>query len=420
MRTLFYHRIEMKYYPREIGKASQLIALLDNNCAFLRQFLPDKINFSLEDDPNYISDIYEYLKTKISNYFIENEDKINPKMNYYKLLLKKNNCDGLFDIEVREEDNYLYSEIASLYYKNKEDYFNFVFNITDKEKEKIFKFLTKKYQDSVYRLLLMSLIGYATAIEDNYLQVISEYFEDFLLLEKKLNFLQKVFIEKEVEKEVLSPLQLNYLFKEFLSEKDPTGVWLNYYIEGLNKKEITFSEDEDDESYAHNHNMHIVLKHNLDDFRVLAHEFAHYISLKVGNPDILISEIPAIYYEEEALNFLEEKGYDSTEIFNMRCIRDRDFLDLLEKMNPINKDIVDGVTTNKERLNKNMELIIKDGMELITINSYLLAKVILNSLDISKNISKEMYYITNNLALLDIEDIEEILKHKFKTNKKVL
>ena len=70
-------------------------------------------------------------------------------------------------------------------------------------------------------------------------------------------------------------------------------------------------------SNARNGKISLYVNHNTEDFKVLAHEFSHYVTNKNVKEEednsYLLVEFPPFYYEEQAINFLERNGLDEEE-----------------------------------------------------------------------------------------------------------
>ncbi len=137
----------------------------------------------------------------------------------------------------------------------------------------------------------------------------------------------------------LSSENLISYFVDFLSYIDSSEEYLEIFENMVDEGRIFFLDlvseeskqqlfkqlDIDDKNYdnffwhANNYGGYIFLTRNNDinDFKALAHEFAHYISYiksngkKVSN---ILSEFPALFYEMLSCNFLLNKGYTSEDI----------------------------------------------------------------------------------------------------------
>ena len=137
----------------------------------------------------------------------------------------------------------------------------------------------------------------------------------------------------------LSPDDLINHFVDFLIYIDSSNDYLSIFKEMIDNRRLIFLDLVSDESkkllykklgiednnydnffwHSEDYGGYVFITRNNDinDFKALAHEFAHYISfVKSKNNKIsnILSEFPALYYEMLSCNFLLSKGYSSKDI----------------------------------------------------------------------------------------------------------
>ena len=121
---------------------------------------------------------------------------------------------------------------------------------------------------------------------------------------------------------MISIEELDKLFIEFLNSVKAPIEWINMYENLKRERKIIFKKCENihlSKCYRKNEDLKILITTDgsICAFYSLVHEFAHYVSMKNFKSDTTspIAELPSIFFEKLALEFLKNKGY-SQEIIN--------------------------------------------------------------------------------------------------------
>ena len=325
--TFSYKDIEINYSDLEQEQVDTLVSLLKTNYSFISDLLPKKISFTKDiKDCFFIADIKEYIReilTKlINNSSFEklknNKDFFNSI--YYSILVSLYDDNGLFEKDLGEKEENYYFSLAAVSYYDDDEFIDFILNITDNKKEEVFNWLKDTCRLDVYNRLL-GLFSNTMDVDNSLLKEV--------FIGNSLNILNnytEITNGEEINYTKMSLDELDSLFQEYLLEVEPSGSWLFQYQNLKNNKQIVFIktdnvESNNDSYVASDGTIYIYYNENIHDFKLLAHEFAHYL-FEIPNVTIsALSEFPAIYYEEQALNFLERKGYDSSELDGIKNIR---------------------------------------------------------------------------------------------------
>ena len=146
--------------------------------------------------------------------------------------------------------------------------------------------------------------------------------------------------------------------KNILKEIDPSGEWLNIYNKAIDDDKIIYLNELSDveeeivkkklglksfgeminSCFCSENEMYILLTYNnnLDDVTTTVHEIIHYISMVKSNgkqPRIILREMPSMFFELYALNYLRKLGYPD---YILASIND----DRLKNMNDFIKDVI--------------------------------------------------------------------------------
>ena len=240
--------------------------------------------------------------------------------------------------------------------------------------------------------------------------------------------------------------QLCIIFKDFLKYVDPSFDWLEEFNDCLDNKKIIVNKNKDIEDFnlsgIRSDKIILNLNGNMHDFNILAHEFAHHVSL--GNSenyndyyDNLIREFPSFYYERLATDFLSKYGVSDEEISNIKGIRTNYLMFVYRKISDLIKfsykyscdgdlsyDTIckmfkdsykcdlsfDTINTAIDRIIKSTIITGTDNLQMVC---YIMADYLLSMFD-SNDLDK-MKSITENLISYDYADIIDIARKNDKT-----
>lgn len=231
----------------------------------------------------------------------------------------------IFDME-RTPKIINYILLAAKYYENDISKITNFLKENNKE-EKILDWLKDNARYDLYNYLLQSFINniekYDLTVLDNLEEVIltirTDAFESFCK--------QTSIEEKTIQLDKLNEKLFDELLNGFLEYVDAPKEWINKYKYLKENKFIKFKYTEGEENgscYIDPQDMELKIKVASDGtiktFIAFIHEFMHYISLKNGLTQISLLELPSIYYETIATDYLISLGYDE-EIMNYIMLR---------------------------------------------------------------------------------------------------
>ena len=394
--------------------------------------------------------IKEYLKIFIKGITEVNKDQIIDIVYYSYLVLHYDELE-ILKKEVSElfnplTDDILLSNVGAVYYEDFDKYVDFICNKKPLDDAMIIEWMKSNSRERTYNKMLNRIVKVIN-IDGNNLDLINSFKEE----------LQERLPKETKDKYELSKLnkeQLEILVKSFLIKIDKEKNLLNKYNYLKNNNKIIFNGNKNNNinsnSYVENKTIYITLNETTYDFPVLIHEFFHIINNKSTN-STLLNELLSIYYEEEAINYLEEIGYSKKECNELRRIREDALIrninkieriwkhlikyqndskittsdiikEIKEEGNNIVKDIkrtkeIDTILENisykeesKKRIDQETILLIKNASLLIYFNSYIIGYYFTKMLEDIDNKEDIINYYINHKNELTLQEIFEIIK----------
>lgn len=260
--------IPIEYDENTLEETLRLKEILEKNEILFKIFLAQykKISFLETKDKDIleISSIEEFKE--ITSYVIPTylkmfKDKIyeeskHSETSFLKIMLidkvttETSNVDKELLTELKLNINTIYAVAAINFYEKEEDLIEFIFNPTDKEKEKIFNWLNSKERYNLINLLLEEeyqiLLELESMEKDNYIRThLQELLE---LTEIDIEDRLKTQNKKDKNLPKITQDELDKLCIEFLIKIDPSLKWLKLYNELKAKENILYGEKFPDSS----------------------------------------------------------------------------------------------------------------------------------------------------------------------------
>lgn len=438
--------IEYDENQREI--VNEIETIIKNNYTIIAEFLPVSKVISLIPSDNtevtYIPDFndffYNLVYFQFQNPIVEEAFKDPNILNVlYINLIKVLDISGIKHIpdDFNLSNEVLASLIAYKYYEVNGNFAEFVEYLKNpKDNSKIFKWLGDESRFSAYEFLLEQFIEMLKQKDFEYIEnlngIINKLYEQM-----KTDIMAKD-DNNELKLPDISLDDIDKLFYEFLENINAPSNWKILYDELKNNGLLTYKYDENKSSSCYideNGKLKIdIVSNGLFAFIALVHEFAHYVTLygKLEFAPYSISELPSIFFEKMALNFLRTKGYQQETIDFLARKRIKNNINIFSMVFPLFMDInylinggknmkEDKVKLYEENINVFKETIYKIN-ELSSIKSSLnLAmfesdpeEIINRNCDRSINLYLKygMVLLTSYQYLLDTFLADEILKLK--------
>ena len=251
----------------------------------------------------------------------------------------KNTLNTLRNIKNCEETCYFLG--ACIYYNyDIEKIVDFLFNYSDKEKEAIKIWIAEKERYNVLNLQLGNVLSHLDILDNTLKDKLDLIFSGIIMNTFHYISTQRIsdfVVINNNEFYKLNKDSLEQLFLEYLDYIKAPQIWYekfsylrkNNFIEYLNSESNLNNNDSC--CYIDKVDKKRKLKIDNADTIIgltnLAHEFAHYIAEEHGNSEILIRELPSIYFENIACKFLIEKSFDKEKI--NKIIANRGFTNFL-------------------------------------------------------------------------------------------
>jgi hypothetical protein len=403
MRTTFIQGFEIIYSTKEIDDAIRLREMIWKNPELFKKILPKKITLTKEQKGYfYISSLDKYLKEIVVNLYnkiINNLSELNDysELNIYiQLLINKYNDSKYYkNLFTENNTNLLYSLLASLNYKEDTKVINFIEKIDEKEKNQLFEKLKSKERVSAINYFLDIIIKSIPEINIDTLENTNNYFSN---LYNESNISIKETSKKqtyEYDLPYLSLKELDSLFETFLKGLDSNEKLLEEYKKAKSLNNIMYLKEDKKEyinkSQIRDGKLYLRYNNTLNDFLTLTTFFFKYLTSNYNNKSLRVSAFPELFYENEALNFLDELNYDKKDINNLNKIRN--YNELVQYNNI--KDIIPVLLMYKNRsdLTKdNFTEIIDDSLEELR-NAYLELYSVNKDLNLEVEIVKGLKYL---------------------------
>ncbi len=421
-----------------------IIRIIENNYSFFSFLFSNRIVIYHK---SMIDIIKEELIEFRSGLEEENQKEI-LKLVYYSYLIKHYDREGYFKDEnlpvfPEMNDNLLMCNVGAIYYQDINQYLEYIMNPTEEESNNIKNWMKEEVREEVYQILLKK---YHLTLKqnDSNLPLIYSIYE-----EVRNN---RIPITKNYTREKENISEIEELTKQFLKEIDPN--YLKKYEE-IKDQIIILNNNRDSKKYSYvdNNRIHLHRDGTIYDYIVLVHEFFHIVSNE-REDSLFLKEFLSIYYEREAIHFLEKNGYSSLLCYDLKMIRENCIQTMIEKINPIihhicmndmeyevslsdiereivqefyqytsenelnerhEKYMLEHINFQikaKERIDKEMITMIKNGPLLIYSLSYIISFYFVEELENNPNKDEIMNTILNDKKQLTVQELFEIIKEK--------
>lgn len=330
------------------GLSNEELKAIMNKWLFLIKPYVKKTGVNFIDDENpkplFLKAVLYYIKSqKIKEQLAQPQALTNLYLNI--LLYEssdsdlKNTLSTLMNIKNYEETCYFFG--ACIYYNyDIEKIVDFLFNYSDKEKEAIKIWIAEKERYNVLNLQLGNILSHLDILDNTLKDKLDLIFSGIIMNTFHYISTQRIsdfVVINNNEFYKLNKDSLEQLFLEYLDYIKAPQIWYekfsylreNNFIEYLNSESNLNNNDSC--CYIDKVDKKRKLKIDNADTIIgltnLAHEFAHYIAEEHGNSEILIRELPSIYFENIACKFLIEKSFDKEKI--NKIIANRGFTNFL-------------------------------------------------------------------------------------------
>ena len=330
------------------GLSNEELKAIMNKWLFLIKPYVKKTGVNFIDDENpkplFLKAVLYYIKSqKIKEQLAQPQALTNLYLNI--LLYEssdsdlKNTLNTLRNIKNCEETCYFLG--ACIYYNyDIEKIVDFLFNYSDKEKEAIKIWIAEKERYNVLNLQLRNVLSHLDILDNTLKDKLDLIFSGIIMSTFHYISTQRIsdfVVINNNEFYKLNKDSLEQLFLEYLDYIKAPQIWYekfsylrkNNFIEYLNSESNLNNNDSC--CYIDKVDKKRKLKIDNADTIIgltnLAHEFAHYIAEEHGNSEILIRELPSIYFENIACKFLIEKSFDKEKI--NKIIANRGFTNFL-------------------------------------------------------------------------------------------
>ena len=324
------NRITINYNENEQEETEKVVEFSNRLTELFKRMFTE--NFKIEINVKQFDEMVELVIKKFLSYDeiqdILRDEKF-PMIRYIDYIVSElpEDTNIIFDME-RTPKIINYILLAAKYYENDASKITkFLKENNKEEKEKILNWLKDNARYDLYNYLMQSFINnlekYDLVMLDNLEDIVSTIhsaaFESFCVhasLEQKPMQLDKL-NEKLFEK----------LLSGFFEYINAPEEWMNEYKYLKENKFISFKYNENEENgscYMDPEDMKLKIEVESDGtiktFISFIHEFMHYISLKNGIAQFSLLELPSIYYETLATDYLISLGYDE-DIMNYIMLR---------------------------------------------------------------------------------------------------
>ena len=370
MKEVKINDITIRYDKEEI---EEIINIVKNNYSIIYDCLPSKkiISFleTTDEDIEYVSDFDEFFASiVIANFnYYENEKKPLEDISTYLLfLINKLDKMGVSHVEIPPSLplDKIYFWMAKEYFKEKgiSSLVEHLKNPTNKKD--VISWFTDKMRYPTYEYLLNEQVKCLRSIDLEYLENINAIIEIFF--KQMVSDLKHNDLEKDDELPDVSLEEIDTLFKEFLKVVKAPEEWLKLYQNLMNNGFICYKVPKDgkvSECYVDKdgHLKIMIYGKGLMAFKILCHEFGHYVSMYKGNKNTKpsISEFPSIFLEYLAIGFLKFKGYNDNILSNLekkRMLNNFDIMcftySILNDMADLYKNKVDFISRKMAKAKK--------------------------------------------------------------------
>ncbi len=424
MKKRMENEIEVVFEDVQENEVNYLFKIIQKHPKLLLNYIPQKISFidSIEDY-TYFPNVF-ILLNYIAHSILSSTKKItleDQEALYYQLLIAWYDEDEEYKKSSEEDQETIFFITAIEYYRNNLEGFLQYLKCPEDYKEELIEFLKNNTRVMVYNHLLEAFRSKINE-NDHSLEIIKSF-------QKNQEEVLEGFQKRDYTKIPLTKCSkefIDVLFKDFLTEMDPKLEYLLLYeIAKMNGKihwdDVNLEPEQiDSETIRSTNEMRLQSNGTIHDFRVLAHEFGHYLSNCSKNFVFAYSEFPAIFFEEEGNLYLKRKGFPSDEINRMRQSRINNLLKKYliwmniyhhmlyqEKIGNISEE------SSEEEIDRNTLNMISYGSKLLYTAPYLIGYYLTSKLEERED---RKAWMKNNLLRINTMTPQE-LENELKTKK---
>lgn len=481
MQKLTINNIEIIYEDYQIEKINYIKKIIKNNSNFLKSVYGNNLILTfipLEDEKAiYIDNFDKFFEDIVILQF--NSEKVRKSLDnpyilpslYIEYLIRKNqDNNSLVKSNSNISNEELFSLIAYKYFSLNGNFEGFINYLKIRyETDKIISWLSNEYRFETYNYLLKMTIEFLKEYDMDFLENITVFLNNMACTP-----FDESYISNESHKlPLITAEELENLIFEFFDYINAPLYWRELYKE-LNDKNIIIFKKQNKNNinnsmcYVDSDNklkIMIDTDNSIRVFESVIHEFVHYVaSLKdlMSDTKVSVSEIPSIFFENLAIEFLEYKGYSEKDIKFLKNRRKQNnfnkYMELLPLFNDMVRYIKMGELLRQEKIiiwqnnfkvieemeqkivniisdkgsdvslftSKNIDIeklvddecdslintFILNGIEIVNGYQYILATMITNELlkkyQSNPNIISKMYDITSELSSTGLKDILKI------------
>ncbi len=330
--------IEIRYDESQSHNIDSIKNIISNNYDIFLPVLGKIRVISLvptdDDKMVYVDDFDKFFYEIVDKFFnndslLKNSDVLATLYIEYLIRNNSNNEMSLVQSDSNISDNLLYTIIAYIYFMKTSSFDDFINYLKGKKETKeILEWLQKEARFTAYNYLLDTTVNYLKQNDFDYINNISSITN--IMVSQLINNILSFKPENEIRLPSLNIQELDSLFNEFLEYINAPESWKNIYKELKSNGKIIFKEqtDELDESMCFRDDddvLRIVISSDgtIKSFIRFVHEFMHYIPMQdsINLTQFSILELPSIFFEKVAAQFLKTKGYNEDAVDEV--MRDR-------------------------------------------------------------------------------------------------
>ena len=473
--------LEVIISDKQTTDVNRIKKIIKNNYELLSGFTQDNI-IDISDDDIEFEKFFNHIANVgyNSEYVKEYLNDANFLSVFYILTLARsirhvdtthnNIVDVIMKGYANISDEQLTSLIAYKYFETNGTFSEFIEYLKYRENyEKIFEWFKNTYRWDAYNWLLNVIVTSLKITDKDIIQQM-EYIVS-IWDDRTIKYLTSANKEKNLNKSniKISNQEFDNLIYEFFQYINAPTKWANIY-NNLKEKGLIIKEEDADCTYSQCkkdsdgiYKIFIGNGNNIEGFYNFIHEFIHYISIEDALlvKKIVISEVPSIFFEYIAVEFLKEKGYTSEisswlskerelnnyEIYisqsnlyddliayikhgkvttEHKILMYKKQIELIEQLKSKKAIYIDEKEYNIEKdINKACDetiiLFIREGLRAISGYQYLYATYINEQILQNRNANTidNMIYIAENLGKLHIKDISALFEYNIPNKKRI-
>lgn len=301
---------------------------------------------------------------------------------YTQLLVKKaiQNGDTVVMLDNNISDDLLWFMIACKFFDYRTNFNELAdFLKCRHNSEDIFNWLKETQRFTTYNYLLEIVSNYLREYDLSFFNNIDEIVSK--MTEESMAAALSLPNESDYDLPKMSLENIERMFFDFLDVIRAPEQWKNIYIKLKNENNILFEESIDGLEHSEVfkdidgvRKIRVTIDGTINCFVSFVHEFMHYVSLQGNMPPFSLFELPSIYYEKVAANYLVQIGYDKNIIKQVIRDRNQNNLDIYSSLFGLLIDICrynkTGLITKEDKIKP-----FKESMELIYETKKKLARI---------------------------------------------